>query len=181
MSRLTAKKAASTAAAEAKTAREMIVPHLVSAKEAVVPALGHAREAVLPALEQARALVEDRLKDDVLPRVAAGIAATEPAREEAVRRGTAALAALRGEIDTPQPKSNRMGKVLVVAAIGAAAFAAWKAWKLPHDSDDWVHADTFTSGAVPGTEGAGAEASAERASEEQNVAANGRATSSARP
>lgn len=176
MSRLTAKKAASTAAAEAKTAREMIVPHLVTAREAVGPALGHAREAVLPALEQARALVEDRLKDDVLPRVAAGLAATEPAREEAMRRGTAAIAALRGEIEPPQPKSNRMGKVLIVTAIGAACFAAWKAWKLPHDSDDWVHADTFTSGAVPGTEGAGAEASAERAAGDQNSAANGRAS-----
>lgn len=153
MSRLSAKEAASTAAAEAKHAREYLVPHLVTAREAVVPAIGHAREAVLPALESARKSVEGTLKSDVLPRVAASLAATEPARDEAMRRGSAAIAALRGQVEAPPAHTGRrrIGKVLIVTAVAAAAVAAWRAWKLPHNSEDWVQADTFTSGAVPGT------------------------------
>ena len=178
MSRLTASRAASTAAAEAKNARDVLVPHLVTARdavgpalgharEAVLPALGHARETVLPALEHARRAVEDTLKDDLMPRVAAGIAATEPARDEALRRGTAAIAALRGQVEPPASHKGRraIGIVLIVAAGAAAGTAAWRAWKLPHDSDDWVHTDSFTSGAVPGTD-AGASEDAPKAAEE---------------
>lgn len=174
MSRLSATKAASTAAAEAKAARDIVVPHLVTARDAVAPAIGHARDTVLPALEHARKAVEEALKDDVLPRVAAGIAATEPARDEAVRRGSAAIAALRGQIEAPAPArvriGHRVGKLLIVTAVGAAAVAAYRAWKLPHGGEDWVQADTFTSGAVPGT---GADADKAPANDDIAVA-NGR-------
>jgi hypothetical protein len=172
MSRLTATKAAKNTATEAKHVKDFVVPHLVTARDAVGPALGHAREAVAPVLGQARdaaaphlAVARDKavvpvlhaIKEDVLPRVTAGVsagmAASEPVRTEAMRRGTASIAALRGQIEPPKQHKGRrrMGKVMIVVAIGAAASAAWKAWKLPHGSDDWVHTDTSTSGTIPTT------------------------------
>lgn len=148
-------------------AREAVGPALGHAREAVVPALGHAREAVAPVLGQARdaaapalAVARDKavaIKGDVLPKVTAGVsaglAASEPARTEALRRGTGAIAALRGQLDPPKQHKGRrrMGKVLIVVAVGAAASAAYKAWKLPHASDDWVHTDAATGGDLPST------------------------------
>ncbi len=54
MSRLTAKRAADSAVAEARHAKEFVVPHFTTARDAVGPALGHAREAMGPALGHAR-------------------------------------------------------------------------------------------------------------------------------
>jgi hypothetical protein len=171
MSRLTAKGAAKHTTSEARHAKdfakEYVVPHLATARDAVVPALEHAREAVAPVLGQAReaaaphlTVARDKamsLKDEVLPKVAAGVsaglAASEPVRTEAIRRGTASIAALRGQIEPPKTHRGRRraGKFLVVVALGAGASAAYKAWKLPHASDDWVHTDATTDGAIPAT------------------------------
>lgn len=171
MSRLTAKGAAKTTAAEARHAKdfakEYVVPHLATARDAVGPALEHARGAVVPVLGQARdvaaphlAVARDKavaLKDEVMPKVTAGVsaglAASEPVRTEAIRRGTASIAALRGQIEPPKAHKGRRrtAKVLIVVAVGAAASAAYKAWKLPHASDDWVHTDAKTDGAIPAT------------------------------
>jgi hypothetical protein len=171
MSRLTATKAAKNTAVEAKHVKDYVVPHLATARDAVVPVLGHAREAVAPVLGQARdaaaphlAVARDRavtpvlhaFKDDVLPRVSAGVsaglAASEPVRAEAMRRGSASIAALRGIEPPKQHKGRRrLGKVMIVVALGAAASAAWKAWKLPHGSDDWVHTDAAPGGDIPAT------------------------------
>jgi Family of unknown function (DUF5324) len=87
-----------------------------------------------------------KVKEDVLPRVAEAVAAaltaSEPAREEAKLRGTAALAALRGELDPPPTKRRRRAKrFFVFVAISGAAAAAWKAWsasKGTNRPEPWV-------------------------------------------
>lgn len=111
----------------------------------VVPTLATAgvktREVVAPALATAGMKTRDMMVDEVLPRVKEGIAATEPWRAEAARRGSAAAQALAGHA-VVEPKSRRWGrKALMLTLLGAGAAAAWKAWKLPHDSDDWMPAD----------------------------------------
>ncbi len=50
--------------------------------------------------------------------VATALAATEPARGEAANRGSAALAALKGEVDPPKAKKHRVRKLFLLA-IGA--------------------------------------------------------------
>jgi hypothetical protein len=118
-------------------------------KHYVVPTLATAgaktREMVAPALVTAGMKTREVMVDEVLPRVKEGIAATEPLRAEAVRRGTAAAQALAGHA-VVQPKSRHWGrKAFMLTLLGAGAAAAWKAWKMPHDSDDWMH----TEGAAP--------------------------------
>jgi hypothetical protein len=112
----------------------------------VVPTLATAgaktREMVAPALATAGMKTRDMMVDEVLPRVKDGIAATEPWRAEAARRGTAAAQALAGHA-VVEPKSRRWGrKAFLLTLLGAGAAAAWKAWKMPHDSDDWIYTDT---------------------------------------
>ncbi|HZE67441.1 MAG TPA: DUF5324 family protein [Sporichthyaceae bacterium] len=111
-----------------------LAPHLAAAG-------AKTRDVVAPTLATAGAKTRDVVVDEVLPRVKDGIAATAPVRAEAARRGSAALHALAGHVDPPT-KSRHLGrKAVLVTLIGAGAAAAWRAWKLPHDSDDWMHAD----------------------------------------
>jgi hypothetical protein len=99
------------------------------------------RDAVAPVLANAGVKTRDVMVDEVLPRVKETFAATEPLRAEAARRGSAAVHALAGH--EVVPKSRHLGrKAVLVTLIGAGAAAAWRAWKLPHDSDDWAHADS---------------------------------------
>ena len=100
------------------------------------------REMVAPALATAGLKTREVMVDEVLPRVKDGIAATEPYRAEAARRGTAAFHALAGHA-VVEPKPRRWGrKAFIALLLGAGVGAAWKAWKMPHDSDDWMHTDT---------------------------------------
>jgi hypothetical protein len=122
-------------------------------KSYVVPTLATAgvktREIVAPALATAGMKTREVVVDEVLPRVSAGLAAAEPYRAEAARRGTAAIHALAGH-PVVEPKSRHWGrKAVMFTLLGAGAAAAWKAWKMPHDSDDWMHAD---ASAPPSTE-----------------------------
>jgi hypothetical protein len=113
----------------------------------LMPAVANARDVVAPALVTAGTRARDVVVDEVLPRVKDGLAATEPLRHEAASRATAAAHALAGH--TTAPRSRHLGrKAVMVTLIGAGAAAAWRAWKLPHDSDDWMHADS--SAASPG-------------------------------
>ena len=74
----------------------------------------------------------DKVKSDVLPAIAGAVAtalaATEPARGEAANRGSAALAALKGEIDPPKAKKHRVRKLFLLATVLGAAYAGWKAY-----------------------------------------------------
>ena len=84
----------------------------------------------------------DKVKTDVLPVVAgavtAALAASEPVRTEAASRGSAALAALKGEIEAPKPKKHRIRKLFVLATVLGAAYAGWKAWAAQQQSTDPV-------------------------------------------
>src|SRR4051794_13093471 len=84
---------------------DKVTPRMESAREAVTPRLEQAKGTVTPYLDSAKGAVTPKLgsaKEKVLPKVAgvatAALAATEPVREEAAHRGSATVAALKGEL-----------------------------------------------------------------------------------
>jgi hypothetical protein len=125
-----------------EAARDAVAPRLESAKDAVAPRIESAKETLSPRLETAR----DRMRDDIIPKVAevaaAALAASEPVREEAKSRGAATIAALKGEV-TPKDvakarkrgRGGRLRRVLVVLGIAGVATAAWRWWKRQSEPD----------------------------------------------
>jgi hypothetical protein len=118
------------AAPKVETAIEWAGPHVETAKEWAAP---HVETAAI------------KVKSDVLPRVAeavtAAIVASEPAREEAKIRGTAAIAALRGELDPPPSRRRRRTKrFFMFLTLTGAAIAGWKVWSASRSErpDPWV-------------------------------------------
>jgi hypothetical protein len=109
----------------------------------------------------------DRVKDDLIPRgreaVVAGIAASAPYREEAARRGTAAVAALKGEVAV-KPTDRHWGrKILLATGVAGLVFAAYKyltgesstsGWQTPTSAPAPSAANTTTGAhaATPSTE-----------------------------
>lgn len=109
------------------TAREKAGPMIAEAREKAAPMIAEAREKAAPAVHDAR----DKLTTDVLPVLTAALAAageaTEDVRSETGRRGKAAIAALKGEVEAPAPKKHRFRKFLLVLGLGGAvAFVARK-------------------------------------------------------
>jgi Family of unknown function (DUF5324) len=109
------------------TAREKAGPLLAEAREKAAPVLTEAREKAAPAMNDAR----DKFTSDVLPVITAAIAAageaTEDVRGESKKRGKAAVAALKGEVEAPAKKKHRFRKFLLVLGLGGAvAFVAKK-------------------------------------------------------
>jgi hypothetical protein len=141
-----------------KSAREMaqkaqrtLKPAAEQARETVLPAVTEAaqqtREKLAPRLETAKARVTPVLEEvgpAVGAAVSAAMAASEPYREEARRRGDAAVAALRGEVDPPKPK-HRIRKLLMVLGLGAAVACAYKWFKSREAADEWEQAYQPTS------------------------------------
>lgn len=124
-----------------------IVGGAADARDRLTPAVANAAAAIGPHLTKAREVA----KSEVLPRVVEGLhtgrAAAEPVAYEAAHRAKAAAYALAGAAAAvPQKKKTHKVRAtfLVGAAVGAG-FAAWKAWKMPHDSDEWTHADTYNA------------------------------------
>ncbi len=110
------------------TAVQWATPRVGTAKET-------AKEWATPRLEVARGWVE--------PKVADALAASEPVRKEAMLRGTAAVAALRGELAPPAsdrigagpaPRSSgsafgrRLGQLMMLLGLSGGAFAGWRTW-----------------------------------------------------
>ena len=139
-SRKSARRAGKKVAPVASDARESAVRYAESTRDWAAPKVEAAKEWAAPRVEQGAA----RVKDDVLPRVAgavtAALAASEPAREEAMSRGSAAIAALRGEVEAPKPKKRRLRKLFLLAGVVGAAVAGWKAWAGSANSkpDPWA-------------------------------------------
>ena len=122
-----------------------LAPRLEQARTHVPPKVDHAaHKAAARTAKAAR-----QAADYTAPRVERAVAAAGPVREEATARGTAALAALRGQI-TPQEirklarkherraRAGRLAKGL--AALGilvGSAFAAWKWWD-KQANPDWL-------------------------------------------
>jgi F0F1-type ATP synthase membrane subunit b/b' len=110
-------------------AREMAGPMIAEAREKAGPMIAEAREKAGPALQDARDRLGERLTNDVLPALTAAVAAadhaTEDVREEARRRGLAAAAALRGEVEPPK-QHHRIRTLMVLLGLGAVAAAVAK-------------------------------------------------------
>ena len=129
-----------------------------STRDWAAPKVEAAREWAAPHVEAGAT----RVKDDVLPRVAgavtAALAASEPAREEAKTRGSAALAALKGEIEAPKPKKHRLRKLFLLAGVVGAAVAGWKAWvgQTNRQPEPWATPIGTASSAGTGTGGTAA-------------------------
>jgi hypothetical protein len=148
-----ASKTVSPVAADAREAtvryadatRDWAAPKVETAVDWAAPKVGTAKDWAAPRVEPA----VDKMKSDVLPLVAGAVAtalaATEPARSEAATRGSAALAALKGEVAPPRQKKHRIRKLFVLASVLGAAYAGWKAWA--SRSSDPV--DAWTTPASP--------------------------------
>jgi len=98
-----------------------------TAREKAGPLLTEAREKAAPAVHDAR----DKFTSEVLPVITAAIAAageaTEDVRGESKKRGKAAVAALKGEVEAPKKKKHRFRNFLLMLGLGGAvAFVAKK-------------------------------------------------------
>jgi hypothetical protein len=145
----------------ADATRDWTAPKVESAVDWAVPRVESARDWAAPhvetAVDWAAPKVEpavDKIKSDFLPvvadAVASALAATEPARSEVATRGSAAFAAIKGELDPPKQSRHRFRKLLLFGGLLAAAYAGWKAFT--RQSADPVDAwTTAPRPAQPGT------------------------------
>src|SRR4051794_23703004 len=106
-------------------ARAKAAPVIADARAKAAPALAEARDKAMPHIVDAR----ERLATEVLPAVTAALATldavTEDARQETVKRSKAVAAALKGEIEAPQPKKHRgRWALLLLLGVSGAIFAA---------------------------------------------------------
>lgn len=101
------------------------------------PHIKGALDKVTPAVEAAR----EKVSDDLLPRLQNMLheAAEHPAIEEAGKRGSAAVQALKGELEPVKKKSRlrKFGKFVVISAAVAGAVAAVRHFLTPKD-DGWT-------------------------------------------
>ncbi len=114
-------------------------------KDSAVHYAGAARDWAAPRLETAIGTAKDATRttvDEVVPKVstavAAALAASEPVRGEVKTRGTAAIAALKGELGAAPPRRRHRGRrVFVLFAVLAGAAAGWRAWARGQADDQW--------------------------------------------
>ena len=129
-------------------AREQAAPLLHDAKvrsadfasrrlDTLEPHIKDAFDKVTPAVEAARG----KVADDLLPKLQDVLhnAAEHPAIATASKRGSAAVMALKGELEPVQKKSKvkTLGKFLAIGAIVAGAVAAVRHFLAPKD-DGWT-------------------------------------------
>ncbi len=112
----------------ADATRDWAAPKVETAVDWAAPKVTTARDWAGPKVEPA----VEKVKSDVLPAVASAVvsalAASEPARSEAAIRGSAALAALKGEVGPPRRNKHRVRKLFLLTAVLGGAYAGWKAW-----------------------------------------------------
>jgi hypothetical protein len=137
---------------KARPTNERLAPMAADARESATKYVEETRDWAAPKVEAAKEWAAPRaeaavttVKEDVIPKIAEAVtvalAASEPVREEAVSRGAAAVAALRGDIQAPKPKKHRLRKLFFLAAVLGAAYAGWKAWNAqnrPAEPDAWA-------------------------------------------
>ena len=140
----------------AATTKEWAAPKAHAAKGWAAPKAEVAKEWAAPKVEPA----VEKVREDVIPAVAgavtAALAAAEPVRQEAASRGSAALAALKGELEPPKPKKHRLRKLFLLATVLGAAYAGWKAWSSSQARDT----DPVGAWRAPGSTYGGGAASA---------------------
>lgn len=106
-------------------ARDRARPVITEAREKAGPVLADAREKAGPVLAETRHRWESDVRPAVLSAVSAADEASEPYREEALRRGKAAAAALRGEVAPAPKKKHRLRRfVLLLGLAGVGALVA---------------------------------------------------------
>lgn len=144
--RRTAGKARKAARKKASKASDGLGPRLENAWDSATSYTSDAAEWVQPRLDTAR----QRFQDDLVPRIAeavnSALEASEPVRGEAKSRGTAAVAALRGDLELPKSRKRRWGKrLLVLLSLGGAAAGAAVAWsKVSQSEPTTIEAETAT-------------------------------------
>ncbi len=119
----------------AVAAKEWAVPKVTEAVEWATPRVTDAVEAARPrvtdAVDTARGVAGAQLENArswAVPRVELVLEAVEPVVDEARSRGTAAVAALRGELVVPgKLRRSRWLTAALVAAVAGAAAAGYKA------------------------------------------------------
>lgn len=119
----------------AMAAKEWAVPKVAEAVEWAAPRVTDAVEAARPrvtdAVDTAREVAGSQLENArswAAPRVELVLEAVEPVVDEARSRGTAAVAALRGELVVPgKPRRSRWRTAGLLAAVAGVAAAGYKA------------------------------------------------------
>ncbi|MGH3327751.1 MAG: DUF5324 family protein, partial [Streptomycetales bacterium] len=152
-------------------AGKVLGPQIEHTRKRLEPQFEATREAVGPAVGAAA----DRVREDVVPRVAEAVSEaveaawtrSEPTREEALARGAAALAALRGELTVETRRSRkgrRIRRLLLLLGFAGSAAAGWAVWKrksqpewiLTESSENVYQPTPASIGDEPGTERYGA-------------------------
>lgn len=102
-----------------KKAQKKAGPVVEQAWDRVAPAVESAKDKLGPAAVEAREMAEAA--------VVSAMIASEPYRKEAMKRGTAAWMALRGDLQAPSPKKRHwIRNILLIGGIGGSAFVAYK-------------------------------------------------------
>jgi hypothetical protein len=142
----------------ADQAMERVAPTLEEARERLAPYVDEARtqasEKWIPAAQtaahQAAETARTTYHEKVEPQVSSALTASEPYRQEAKRRGEAALAAAKGEVSAPAPKkSHKLRNLLLL--LGLAGVVAFAVKYFSDDSSSAWQSDYPTGGptAVP--------------------------------
>jgi hypothetical protein len=120
-------------------------PRIEQARTHVPPKVDHAAHEAAARTRKAARQAADYSK----PRIESAVAAAQPVREEATARGSAALAALRGDVSPKEiqrlvrkhrrrARAGRVAKGLIVLGVVAGgAVAAWKWWD-KQANPDWL-------------------------------------------
>ncbi|GAA2467456.1 DUF5324 family protein [Streptomyces macrosporus] len=154
----------------------------------IAPRLVHVRETLPPAVDMAASRAARRTREAArvagefaAPRVEAARAMAGPAREAALARSAAAVAALRGELTAAdirklarrRARRARTGMVLkrltVVGLVAGGAAAAWKWWDR-QSNPDWLvepPAATEVGGGTALADGSGENREAETTSSDE--------------
>ncbi|GAB3405313.1 hypothetical protein [Flindersiella endophytica] len=104
---------------KAAKAQKKAGPVVEQAWDRVAPAVESAKDRLGPAVEEAR--------DKAEAAVVTAMEVSEPYRKEAMKRGTAAWLALRGDLQAPAPKKRHwVRNILLLGGIGGSAFVAYK-------------------------------------------------------
>lgn len=122
---------------QADEVMERLAPHMESARDKAAPLIADARERTAPYVaevrEKASPVVEGaktKFTAEVLPVLTAAVAAaaeaTEDVREEAMKRGAATAAALKGEVAPPKETHKLRNFLILIGLGGVAALVAKK-------------------------------------------------------
>src|SRR5690349_13218245 len=120
-----------------ENAIDQITPVLEDARDRAGAAAGDARDKAAPFVSDAR----EKFVKDVVPAVTAAVAAAgekaEPYADEALRRGRATAAAVKGEVDAPKPKGSRLKKLIVFLGLAGLGAFVYKKLKGDDSSTAW--------------------------------------------